>query len=216
VLAVGPAGGQLFDKNAPAGLEFVNAAADGAPRDVYLDDDFTMPLLSAVPSAVLSETTIPAGDRKLSVTPAGNPGVVELEQSFSGATGRRLTMLLAGDPGSLAMTGLPDDPRPIAGQSRVRFMDAATLFTSLNFYVVVPGTDLSTVLPFTTLSVAGVSARVVIPPGTYDLVVQDATSVTTVAGPQSITLTDSGVETILVTNGTTSGTVDVVLLQGFN
>jgi hypothetical protein len=217
VVAAGSSGAVLFDKNAPSGLEIVNAAADGAPRDVYLDDDFSVPLAAAIPSPTVSmPLTVAPGARKLSVTPAGNPGVVEVEQSYSAAATGRETVLIAGDPGSLKLTGAQDDPRPIVGQSRVRFMNAATLFTALSFYIMTPGTDVTTVNPVTTLTVPGMSARVAIPPGTYDFVLLDPTTSTIVAGPQSMTFDDADVVTILATNGAASGTAAIVPLQGFD
>jgi hypothetical protein len=217
VVIAGTSTGGLVDKNAPAGLEIVNAAADGAARDVYLDDDFGAPLAAAVPSpAVAMQVTVAPGTRKLSVTPAGNPGVVEAEQSYAAAAGQRETALIAGDPGSLTVAGAQDDPRPIVGETRVRFMNAATLFTAIEVYIVTHGTDVTTVSPLVGLTVPAISGRVAIPPGTYDLVLRDPTTSTIVAGPQSLTFEDGGVASILVTNGADPGTANVVLLQGFD
>jgi hypothetical protein len=217
VVVAGTTPALLVDKDAPAGLELINAAADGAPRDVYLDGDFSAPLAAAIPArSVTTQLTVPAGTRKLSVTPAGNPGVVEVEQSYTAASARRESALIAGDAGSLKLAGVQDDPRPVVGESRVRFIDAATLFAGLSFYIVTSGTDVTTATPVTTLTPPAISARVAIPPGTYDLVLRDPTTSTNVAGPQSLTFADGGVVTILATNGTASGTADVVLLQGFD
>lgn len=218
VVVAGTGSGQLFDKNAFSGVEIVNAAADGAPRDVYLDADFSAPIAAAIPgNGVTMQLPVAAGTRKLTVTPAGNPGVVEAELSFTATATRRQTALIAGDPGGLKIAGIQDDPRPVVGESKVRFMNGATLFTGLAFFIVQPGVDVlsGTVSPVTTLTPAGLSARFSIPPGTYDVVLGDPSTSTVVAGPQSLTFSDGGLYTILATNGAGSGTANIVPLQGF-
>lgn len=216
VVAAGPQPGVLIDKNAKAGVEVVNAAADGAARDVYLDADYGAPLLAAVPSPAASATAIvPPGARTLNVTPAGDTGVVEVEHTFTAVRGIRQTELVAGEPGTLEMIGLQDDAQFVAGEARVRFMDAATLFEALDVYIVPPGTDVTTVFPVVSLTQPAITQRIAIPPGQYDLVVRDPATSTIVAGPQDLTV-DEGVFSILLTNGATSGTVDAVFLQGFD
>ncbi|HEU4616416.1 MAG TPA: DUF4397 domain-containing protein [Gammaproteobacteria bacterium] len=217
VVMTGPDGGQFFDMSTPSGLELVNAAADNGARDIFLDGDFTSPIYAAVPSpGATAQTIVAPGERKLSVTPAGNPGVIEVEQTFTAVPGRRQTQLLAGNPGSLTFTTAQDDPRPIVDQSRVRFMNAATLFTAVNVYIVPPGTDISTALPVTSLTVPAISSRVALPPGTYDVVVTASDTGAVIAGPQSVTVSGSGLYTILVTNGADGSTASIVPVQGFD
>ncbi len=214
VVVAGPANTVLYDQNAQAGLEVVNAASDSGARDVYLDDE-TTPRAAAVPSPSVTPTIqIAPGDHTANVTPAGNPGVSEVQGTFTATQGNTETLLISGDPGSLSVLGTGNDDRTIANDARVRFLDAAGAYTYLDFYLVAPGTDVTTVLPQTELAPPAISTWLDIAPGTYDLVVRDPTTSTVVAGPESVTLTQ-GLFTILATNGG-SGTVNVIKLQGFN
>ncbi len=214
VVVAGPASSVLYDQNAQSGLEVVNAASDGGARDLYLDSE-TTPRFAAVPSPSVTQTIqIPPGDHSANVTPAGNPGASEVQGAFTASQGATETLLIAGDPGSLAVVGSTNDKRTIANDARLRFINAAGLFTYLDFYLVQPGTDVTTVVPQSELTPPSIGAWLDMAPGTYDLVVRDPTTSTIVAGPQSVTLTQ-GLFTILVTNGA-SGTANVVQLQGFN
>ncbi|HEX5419859.1 MAG TPA: DUF4397 domain-containing protein, partial [Gammaproteobacteria bacterium] len=225
VVVSGPNGGILLDQNTPAGLEVVNAAADGAPRDLYLDGDYTAPVVSGLASPGVSPPLkIAPGDHTLDVTPAGNPGVVEIQQAFTAVQGGWQTGLIGGDPGSLAAVGVQDNRRPIAGEALIRFMDAATLFaTGVNVYLAAPGTDTTTILPVVTLTTPGLSQRGAFAPGDYELSLRDASgnvipfsdeNGNLVAEPQPVSLPE-GLFTVLITNGTASGTARIVLLQGF-
>jgi hypothetical protein len=70
----------LVNVNAPATQRIINGVTDTQPRDVFLDDDFSVPFFAAVPyGAPTARAPIATGDRKISVTPAGNPGVIEVE-----------------------------------------------------------------------------------------------------------------------------------------
>jgi hypothetical protein len=212
----GPGGSTvLFDQNTPSGIAVINAATDGEARDVYLDEDYSAPLAAALASpAVSAVVQIPVGDHKLTVTPAGNPGVIEAEESFTAVRGAVETELVSGDPGSLTIAGAQDDRRLLTGQARVRFIDTASLFEGLYIFVGLPGTAISDMSPLLPVVAPEISQRVAFPPGDYELTLFDPTTSTVVAGPTAITFTE-GLATVLLANGASGSTADVVRLEGF-
>ena len=208
----------LYDKDVTAGLRVINAANDMGARDIVVNGDYAAPLFPAVPFATQTMTyePIPVGSDQINVTPAGNPGVIELDETIDATSSQLSTLLVTGDPGTLTHVLATDDQRRIEGQASLHLFDAASQFTTLNFFVVAPGTDITTVLPIGTLQVPGANPNGVYKPGTYDLVVTDADTGNIVAGPQSITLESAKFYTVLAINGATSSSVDLVLLDDFN
>jgi Domain of unknown function (DUF4397) len=207
----------LYDKDIQAGVRVINAAGDMGARDIVLNGDYTTPLFPAVAfGAQTNYQLVPVGSNQLNVTPAGNPGVIELDQTVSTSASQLDTILVSGDPGTLTDVVATDDRRPVEGQASMHIFNAAPQFTSLDFYLVNPGTDITTVLPAAVLGVPAANAQGVFLPGTYDLVVTDASTGDVVAGPQSITLESAKFYTVLAVNGATSASVDLILLDDFN
>ena len=100
----------LYDRNATSELRFVNAATDQAPRDVAVDSQFSPPLFSAIPFGELTPyAPYPTVAAKINVTPVGNSGALELEQTIAGFPGQRATMLFAGPAGTLCRTFAVDE-----------------------------------------------------------------------------------------------------------
>src|SRR5690606_21686322 len=67
VSMIGPESTLLFDESVQSSLTVLNAATDGLARDVYLDDDFSAPVVAAVPPLAISDdTTVGSGARKVS------------------------------------------------------------------------------------------------------------------------------------------------------
>ncbi len=207
----------LYDKDVQAGIRVINAATDKGARDVVVNGDYTTPLFPAVAFGTQSAyQNVPVGTVQLNVTPAGNSGSIEFDQALETSPSQLYTVLFAGDAGTLTEVVVPDDHRPIPGQATFRILDAAPQFTTLDFFLVKPGTDITTVLPATTLAAPGSFAFGPIAPATYDLVVRDTTSGTIVAGPQSLTFDSTKFYTVLAVNGASSSSADVILLDDFN
>src|SRR5690606_17486309 len=90
VAFIGPESSVLFDESVQSTLTVINAAADGAARDVFLDDDFDTPLVAgAPPLARVADLPVAGGARDLTVTPAGNPGAIESELTSTYIRNRR-------------------------------------------------------------------------------------------------------------------------------
>lgn len=217
VLVMQAAASVLYDRNSGTELRVINAAVDQAPRDVVVDGQFSPPLFAAVPYlAPTPYVPVPLGERAVTVTPPGNPGVLELEQKYTAVADRRTTLLFAGDAGALRPVFANDDNRRIHGEAKVRFMNAATQFTApLDFAVALPGEDPNTVAPLTRIAAPGIANYNFLAPGEYDVYVRLENSTTIVSGPTRINVAAEGLYSVLAINGPDTATASVVLLDDF-
>jgi len=208
----------LYDRNATAGLRVINGAADGVARDFAINNQFTPPLFSAAPYATAtSYATVPAANAQpIQVTPVGNPGVFELNQTFATTNARLSTLLFAGPTGTLTHQVAADDRRRIANEAKLQFFNAANQFTGLIEFVVVPtGTDPNTVFALAAIPTPGISLQNPVGPGTYDLSLRRSGTNTIIAGPVSITLESGGIYSALAVNGPDTATATLVLFDDF-
>jgi hypothetical protein len=219
LLIQGSASGVLYDRNATSELRVINAAADAAPRDFVVDNVFSPPFFSAVPfTEPTAYAAIAAGARAINVTPAGNPGVLELapDQSIAPNVGLRNTLLFAGPAGTLSYTITADDGRRIQSEAKLSFMNAATQFTLVDFVLTTPGGDPATVFALATLGAPGSTLGYNrMPPGDYDFYVRKSDSGALLSGPIPLSLAGGGVYSVLTLNGPDTATATVVLYDDF-
>ena len=204
----------LVNVNAPSSLRIINAAADAQPRDVFIDSDFAAPFLGAVPyAAPTARAPIAAGDRTISVTPAGNPGVIEVEAINAMFPSTPYTGLLAGAPGALVLTAYPEDRRRILGEAHLRYYDGADQFSSIQIGITTPGVPF---FGFPVLLANGTSAEEFpLAPGDYEITVRATGATTDALGPLPITVAGEGLYSILFLNGPTADTASAVLFDDF-
>jgi hypothetical protein len=204
----------LVDVNAPSSQRMINGVTDAQPRDVFLDGDFAAPYFAAVPyAAPTARVPIAPGDRKLSVTPAGNSGVIEIEATNTVDSGVSYTGLIAGASGALLLTRVAENRRRVLGEARLRYYDAAAQFPSIGIALAPSGGQQ---LGFPVVLVNGASAEELpLAPGAYDLTVYISGSTTPVLGPMTITVASEGIYSILFLNGPTAETASAVLFDDF-
>jgi hypothetical protein len=208
----------LRDVNAPVELRVINAATDRQPRDFAINRAFAPPLLPAVPFASpTSYVTVPVSDTlPINVTPPGNPGVLELDQTIQTISSLRYTLLFTGNAGALTHLLAADDRRRLHGIARIRFFSAALQFTdTLEFVLADPGADPVGFFGDAALVAPSFSGYSLVPPGDYDLYARQFTTDEVVAGPIPVTLAGDGVYGVLAVNGPTSTTAEIVLLDDF-
>ena len=204
----------LLDINTPSSLRMINAATDALARDVFLDGDFTAPFFAAAPyAAPTARAPIAVGDRTISVTPVGNPGVIEVEAINAVFLGSSNTGLIAGVPGALLLTSFPENRRRILGEAHLRYYNAAAQFSAIQIGIATPGGSL---LGFPATLVNGSSIEEFpLLPGDYELTVGIPGATTPALGPLPITVASEGLYSILFLNGPTVDTVSAVLFDDF-
>lgn len=205
----------LTDVNAPAGIRAINAADDTLPRDLVADEDFATPLFASLPYADDSAyVPLAPGAVDFTVTPAGNPGVIEGEATSTIVRGRAYTTLISGAPGELDVTTTLEDRRRLADRARLRLFNGAGRFASLELFLLPPGTDIGGFSPLTLASSESVPIDS-IPPGDIELTVRTADTDTVALGPQTLTVEAGGLYGVIVVNGPTADTVEAVLIDDF-
>ncbi len=216
LLLQGGASTILFDRNAPSALSAINGATDRMPRDVAVDSQFSPPTFSAI---AFGEPTpyaqVPVGYMQINVTPVGNPGVLELGTQLVGTIGQRATMLFSGPAGTLIPVFAADDGRRFDREAKVRFMNVASQFIGIDFYVTLPDGDPGNLFPIASLYAPGISTYVTLHPGDYDLYLREGGTFTTVMGPTRFHVDAAGIYGILAIDGPDTATADLLYLDDF-
>jgi hypothetical protein len=207
----------LFDRNTGTELRVINAANDQAPRDVAIDGQYSPPLFTSVPFVTPTPyAPVAVGERAVTITPPGNPGVLELDTKYTAVADRRGTLLFAGDAGDLKPVFAADDGRRIHNEAKLRFMNAATQFTTpIDYLVALPDNDPTGLQALSVLAAPGVSNYNFLAPGEYDIYLRLNGTTTIVSGPTRISVAAEGIYGLLALNGPDTATATVVLLDDF-
>lgn len=205
------------DIDAPSAVRVVNAANDRTSRDVFVDEDFTAPLFAGLPFAAATDfATVTRAEHSFTLTPAGNPGVVEFEYPLPATGSAWYTFLFNGNP-SEGLDGVhwPDERRRLADTARVRLVNAAARLDALDILIVPPGADLQDAEQAAQLGNLGLSAQLFVPPGDYELALRLAEAGTIIAGPTPITLEARGLYTAVALDGPDATSAELLLLDDF-
>jgi len=187
----------FLDVNSPPSIRPLNGAEDRLPRDFYLAHDFTTPVAASVPVATnQSAITVPNETNLISVTPEGNPSVVEVDIGQALERGALHNVLVTGPAGTLSAIIPADDLRRNNEHARIRFMNAVNYYDALYVYLLAPGTDITTVLPSWILGSPESSLRELAAAKTFELTIADAATRNVVYGPVSLSLSARGIYTV--------------------
>jgi hypothetical protein len=215
----------FVDQSLPAAVRVINGAYDRQPRDVAFNNEFTPPLFPntvfVTPTPYLPLT--PGADVPLNVTPAGNPGVLELSTAFTPTSGASFTVLFTGATGALIPNAPQDDRRRVKTQSKLDFYNVSSICVTCDILMLPPGTDPNTapaVDPnFGTDPYLPISPGSVVPvtqiPGDYEITVRTQGTTTILSGPTKVTLKDAGLYGIILSDNPNGTTVDMTLIDDF-
>ncbi len=207
----------LVDSSTQSEIRVINAALTAGPLDVIVDTDFANPLHAAIaPGTTTGLAALATGDRQLQVTPAGNMGVIESDQTIAVSAAVNRTQLLAGTDGAITSGIYVDDNRGFAARSRYRVRHGASSFAAVDFYLHEPGAAIADVLPQARgLQVTGTELVAAAFPDDYEIsiVLNDADSSTTdttvIAGPLPVTFDDSRVYEIVLFDNAAQDGIDI-------
>jgi hypothetical protein len=165
---------------------------------------------------VTAYATVPvASNQPINVTPAGNPGALEIDQVLTTIGGQRAIIFFGGETGSLVHVVVGEDGRRIVNEAKLRFMSAANQFVALDFVLVEPGVDPNLFAPDVQLAVPGYSDYIPRAPGEYDLYLRQSGTSTLVSGPTRLSIAAQGIYGVLAVNGADTATANVVLFDDF-
>ncbi len=188
----------LNDTEALTAVRVINGAADGLARDVYINDDLTAPLVSAIGVGAAS-AFIPftPGATKITITPAGNPSVIELEQTVSLGPGAVYNAAIGGDSAELGAFVVADDRRRILDRARVQIFNTINYYETALIFIKPVGTDTSSAFPEEFLNSPSGGTRTPYAPGDYELTIREPIANNVIFGPQPYTLAAGGVYTMV-------------------
>jgi hypothetical protein len=153
---------------ATAALRLLHASPDAPNVDVSVDGAVA---LANVPyEAGAGYLDLPAGPRRLQVSPAGTTTAV-IDVTPDLGAGRKYTALAINRVAALEPLLLEDDATPIAATDvRLRVVHAAPGVGLVDVYVTAPGADLSTATPtLDDVAFKTASGQLTIPAGTYQV-----------------------------------------------
>lgn len=208
-------GGHLRAPGEPSALRAVSGIGDMAARDLYLDGDYSAPFISGATFGTLTDyASISPGLHVLTVTPLGNPGVVEDTLNISLTPGRLFTTVLGGNTTDGLVQSLTiEDHRALKGAAQLQIFNASDQFDSLSYYIVDPGTDISTVIPTALLSGDADYFNFFLAPRDYELSIRDPVGGATVSGPTTISLTEGGLFGLIAVDAAGGSTVDATFFE---
>lgn len=204
---------EVGDPAFPATRRFFNAAQGSGDIDIYLDDDFTTPIVSSLAYGTVSpDVPVPNGESTYTYTAAGNPGAILLEADKSVAQNTRTTDLVTGEADDLEAISFMDDRRPVAGFGKVRIVQAAVSLDSVDVYVLRAGTGVDDVVPNLPRLATNVSSGYVyLNPDDYTISVTKIGEKGLLAGPVPIDVTSAGIVEIAIIDTADPNALDVVV-----
>ena len=199
---------ELPDANTMPTLRTLHAAFGTVNIDIYRDNDFTTAIFS---NLAFGETTldleVPDGAVDYTYTAVGNPGAIINDLNQLIPAGRRVSAFLIGMQGGESRITLTDDRRSVETHAKLRLIQAAANFDTMDLYLVDAGTDIADVDPLAAnLTFAFVSDFGPTIPGNYDLILTLPGEKTLIAGPIPLDLVNGDVVELLIID-----TVDPVI-----
>lgn len=209
---------ELFDEAQQPAMRVFHGSRTAGPLDVVVNGEFTTPLVAAIPFGQVSgyETT-PATEFDLTITPAGDPGVLEVETTLTIPAGNQVTLSVLGAPGALRTVGTVDDNRRLSNFARLRVLNQSDELGAVDVYVVEPGTDITSI----NATIFGVQAGAstgyrIFDAGDYELIITGIGGDAPVADAIPIQLATSAVYSVIVLDGIDTGTAELFLFDDFS
>ncbi len=130
-------------------LRTVHAAFGTENIDIYADEDFTAAIFSDLGfGQSTGDLAVDDGILLYTYTVVGDSGVIIDEEAQFVPRGQRVSTFLAGPPGpDLSRIILPDNRRSIETHAKLRLIQAAANFETLDLYLVDAGTDITDINP---------------------------------------------------------------------
>jgi hypothetical protein len=205
----GQGSARLLDSATPASVVAVHASPDAPAVDLLADAlglarNVTFPQACRIP-------TVPApGSYNISVTPAGNPGVVALQFPLQAEKGNELTAIVTGYLGStpaLRPLALSASTRSIVTEARLRVTHASPGTGNVDLYLLPNGADLAAAsASFAAVPFGADTGVLSIAPGAYDVYVTPAGNKSVVAiEVQNLTLSGGAVLEVIARDANQTG-----------
>ncbi len=198
-----------------AAVRFANLVADLPLADLYFGDPATTAaIFEDVAFGEFSPyLTLAGGNQTVRVTAADVTSPVIHTQAIGVLSGNFATYNLGGlvNPASIVGNYVLDDNRIVGTRTQVRFFNASPAAGVVNVYLLVPGQTTTDVLPTFLSAPVGGAGVARLPPGPYDLVVENAQGVN-LSGPERVDIPSDDTQMLTITDTVGGGAPFVVNL----
>lgn len=203
---------ELGEANTPPTRRFLHAASGTGNFDVYVDDNFAVPIVADLSyGAISGDVPVPRGESAYTFTAAGNVGAVLFEEDSTMVANTRTTSFLAGPPDEVGVLSLVDDRRPVVGTSKVRMVQLAENFDNVDIYLRPAGTGIDDVNPtFPNVPSPLSSGYTRLEPGDYEITVTDTGEKTPVAPVLSLDLAAGDIAEIAIIDDVDPNLLDLI------
>jgi hypothetical protein len=203
---------ELGEVNTRPTQRFLHAASGTGNFDLYLDEDFTAPIVADVAyGEVTGDIPLPSGESAYTYTAAGNVGAVLFEEDASIVTNTRTTSFLVGPEDDLDVLSLVDDRRPVVGTSKVRLVQLSDNLDNVDIYLRPAGTDIEDVNPtFPNVASPLSSGYSRLEPGDYEITVTETGEKTPVAAVLLLDLAAGDIAEVAILDNVDPNLLDVI------
>jgi hypothetical protein len=204
---------EVGDPAFPPTRRFFNSAFGSGNMDVYVDEDFTAPIVGNLAyGAVSADVPVPSGASDYTYTAAGNPGAILLENEDTVAPNTRGTNFVVGEPDDVDALTFLDDRRPVTGFGKVRVIQVAASFDSVDVYLLDAGADHEDTAPNLPRLASNLSSGYLhLEPGDYEISVTEIGEKGLLAGPVPITVGAGGIVETAIIDTADPNLLDVVI-----
>ncbi len=213
---------ELGEVNHPPQLRVIHSSLETATAtgnvDAFLDADFA----TAIASDVAFGTTSPywtttVANHDLSITPAGNTGVITAQTTVGLASSTTYSAFLFGTAAEPVIVTFQDKLRFISDYAKLRFVNGSENHALLDIYVEAPATDITNEIPYAvTLPSRTATLERFLDPGTYEVTITTSGEKTAIVPPFAVTVAARDVREILVTDTVDPATADAVVITDLN
>lgn len=190
----------LPDSRFPARARFTNASLALGSIDIYNDEMLTNRIVENLGyQATTEEIEIASGTGELTVTPAGNAGVVQIESDTVTIQGSRFDYFAVGDAANLRGVYLILDRNPVEIYAKVSVFHAVDALDFFDIYLVAADAGIADELP--TIAAVPFSANtpsLQLSADSYDLIVTARDEKTPLAPPLRLDLANGDVVRTIV------------------
>ncbi|HSD70195.1 MAG TPA: DUF4397 domain-containing protein [Woeseiaceae bacterium] len=213
VMGAGSASAELADDNIPPTIRLMHGSLATGNVDLYANDDFTAPILADVAfGAITPEIDFPLTTTPLTFTPAGDTGVLLLEDELTVLPGTRNTMFLVGAAGELDIIAFQDDHRPVETTGRLRLAHLADNAAIVDLYIFPTGEDIEDNFPrFVRLPFRASTGYANLGEGSYQVAITLPGEKEIIGGPLTLDLALGDVVELAVLDTPDPNVFDVVL-----
>ena len=200
----------------PVSVRIANAIADVAGADAAITVNAATTEINDIGQNTFSAAQlVDSGAAELRVNMQTDPGTIFFSDSQQLVAGDTRTLLVAGIFGNDTITGrLVSEPqRTVSTLAQVHIMQGTISADRIDVYFLTDGETTDGSLPdVTSLALLG-SVTEELAADTYDVVITTTGDNTILAGPETITLTNDTIRTILITDADGGGTPPRIIIE---